>query len=421
MSELRVDQVRTLLPDVDELRPLLDRMLGTSVSDPSRRWSASGELETVGSRLVRTSELDEGLPEVLERERARLAALYRGVSRALRALEEGDGALASAVFLELAELEERSWRMDRAEAWALAAWRVARDLRDRRPAALALRRAARSARSRGHLTEAASRYQEALEMAWAAGDARGSAVAAVGCGNVAVDRGRWEEAGGWYVRALELVAGEASVPERWHAFQNLSIVARRRGDLEASRRWLERAEEVARALDDPDLAVEVENGWGMWALAAGDPPAAEDRFRSALRSAEDPKAVVTVSVNLGHALLAQGRILEAAEAARGAEAEALRAGVVIKLPEVYRLLGDVASAWGHEDDFVFYERALELTQAWALPAWERLETLEGYAQLAERRGRGEEARARRQEADALRRTLLADTNEEEVSRSEGPS
>lgn len=250
-------------------------------------------------------------------------------------------------------------------------------------------------------------------MAAAAGDTRGAAVAATGLGNVDVDRGRWEDAGMWYLRALELLGegGEAS-PEAWHAFQNLSIVARRRGDLEHCRRWLERAAKVASALDDPDAAVEVEHGWGMWALAAGDPVGAEGRFRSALGAAEDAKAVVTISVNLGQALLAQGRRLEAAEAAREAEVQALRSRVVIKLPEVYRLLGDVAAARGLEDAFVFYERALELIQAWGLPAWERLETLEGYARLAERSGNREEALARRAEAEALRRALAMDGGED---------
>jgi len=407
MSHMRVDEVRGLLPDLEELRPLLDRVIATSAPDPERRWSTAGELETVGSRVVRLDEVEEGIPAAVERVRAELMALYAAVTAALRALERGDRREAADAFLRAGEAEERVWRMERAEAWALAAYKAVEGERDRRPGALALRRAARAARGRGRLPDAAARYEEAYGVALASGDVEGAVTAAIGRGNVDVDRGLWSRAGGWYRRALELLGEEPSgpTPDRWHAYQNLSIVARRAGDLEESRAWLVRAEEVARTLGDEAALVEVENGWGMWALVSDDAREAERRFRRALAAATDPKSLVTVSVNLGHALLAQGRTVEAGEAGRDAEVEALRAGVVVKLPEVYRLLGEVAAVRGHADAFVFHERALEIIEAWALPAWERAETLEAYARLAERDGDEELARARRREADALRREL----------------
>jgi tetratricopeptide (TPR) repeat protein len=418
MSRLRVDHVRALLPALDELRPLVGRLVSSSAPDPDRRWSASGELETVGTRLVQVNELEGSLGAVADGVRRELGEIYAAVARALRALDAGDAVGASRAFLEAAELEEARWRMDRAEAWALAAHRVVEGERDRGPAAVALRRAARAARGRGRLGDAFARYGAAYGLSSAAGDEVSAAIAAIGAGNVNVDRGRWTDAEGWYLKALAHLDRAPGVhAERWHASLNLSIVARRRGDLEESRRRLEQAEAAAGALAHPMRAVEVENEWGMWALAAGDAAAAEARFRSALAAARDPAspapavsrpgAVVTVLVNLGQALLEQGRGLEAAEVAREAEAEAIRAGVTIRLPEVYRLLGGIAAAGGHAEAFVFYERALTLIEQEGLSAWERAETLGAYARLLEREGRSDEAGAYRAEAESLRQSLGA--------------
>src|SRR5687768_2424073 len=116
MNGLTVDQVRALLPELDELRPLLERILATSAADPARRWSASGELETVGTRRVRPDAVEAGLESLLERVRGELTSLYAVVVRGLRALEAGDLLTASAAFLDAADMEERAWRMDRAEA-----------------------------------------------------------------------------------------------------------------------------------------------------------------------------------------------------------------------------------------------------------------------------------------------------------------
>jgi tetratricopeptide (TPR) repeat protein len=423
MSRVRIDNVRALLPELDELRPLMERILATSVPDATWRWSAAGELETVGSRLVRSGELERTLDLALESAIARLTHLYTLVARALRAFEADDPIGAADALLEIAALEEAAWRMERAEAWALAAHRAVEGERDRRPAALALRRAARAARGLGRLEDAAARYEASHALCCAMGDEGGAAVASIGRGNVDVDRGLWPGAEAWYRRAaghLDRVA-DPSAAERWHVCLNLSIVARRRGRLEESRLWIERAETTFAGDAPRALAVEIENEWGMWSLASGDAVAAESRFRSALGAVERadspipatsrPGVRVTVAVNLGRALLEQGRRLEAAEAARDAEAEAIRAGVMTRLPEVYRLLGDVAAAGEHADAFVFYERALELIEREGLPRWERAQTLEGYARLRDREEREEEALACRREAAALREALAGDAEE----------
>src|SRR5688500_4667003 len=99
MSGLTIDQLRALLPELDELRPLFDRILSTSAPDPAHRWSASGELETVGSRRVRPDAVEADLNGVVEKVRQEMAALYGAVVRGLQALEAGDLTAASSAFL----------------------------------------------------------------------------------------------------------------------------------------------------------------------------------------------------------------------------------------------------------------------------------------------------------------------------------
>ena len=52
MKRLKLDDVRYVLPDLDELRPIFDHLLARSEPDRARTWSGSGQLDTVGSRLV---------------------------------------------------------------------------------------------------------------------------------------------------------------------------------------------------------------------------------------------------------------------------------------------------------------------------------------------------------------------------------
>ena len=125
MSKLTVDQVRSLLPELTELRPLMDRILATSKPDPDRRWTASGELETVGMRLVRAESVREELPRLGERVRQEAVQLYGQVAAALVALERGAPEEAATALLAAAEMEEKAWRMDRAKAWAEAAGEAA--------------------------------------------------------------------------------------------------------------------------------------------------------------------------------------------------------------------------------------------------------------------------------------------------------
>jgi tetratricopeptide (TPR) repeat protein len=379
-ERVRVDDILELLPELDELVPLLDEVAAGSVSDPARGWSGSGELETLGRRLVRGEGLRERLPELVEAARAHMEGVYAGVAEAVEALSAGDRERAARALLEVGAAEEARERPERAYRYAMAAHAAARPLRERSAATLALRRGARAARALGRPGEAAALYERAWQDALDGGDADGALVAAIGRGNVAVDRGLWQEARGWYHRALDRLGPDGPPrPERWHVLQNLAIVHREEGELNEARHALSAAEAVALSLGDAEAGAIVNNGWGQLLEAEGDLVGAESRFRAALAAARDAGSRTTIAVNLGEVLLARGRVREAREAAREAEAAALRGRVIPRLPEVYRFLGRLALEGSPDHAFVFHERALALIRERRLPVYQQALTLEAYA------------------------------------------
>jgi len=383
---LRVDQVVRLLPGVAGLGPLVSEILATSCPDPARAWSGSGELGTVGDRLLDTDRLAEGLEARIEEEKERVEERLRAGGRVVEGLREGDPRRAVDELLDQAGREEGWGCHSNAEAWALSAARLGRETEAHRLAE-ALRRAARSARTLGRSGEAGLRYEDAYRVAEERGESGDALVAAVGRGNAAVDLGRWEEAEKWYQQGLKLLAaGAPPLNGPWQIHQNLGIVRREKGDLKGARDHLVKAEAALGPDPSPGALMEVANGWGLLLLAQDRPRKAELQLRSALARAEAPLARVVVRVNLGEALLAQGRVLDAAEEGRKAEADALAHGVLARLPEVYRLLGSAAHAEGRSDAFLFPERALEVIRDHGLPVYEEALTLGALARIWKAQG-----------------------------------
>jgi len=399
MRRLTIDDVRQVLPALDELDPALSLLLARSIPDPDRTWSGSGEVDTAGVRLVPPDTLEQAAEQLAEAEGLHLLAVYRALGSALALLGSGDGVGAAYALLEAAALEEDRDRPERAEAYAKAAHRVSRDARNQQPAALALRRWARASSTLGRLDEASGRYEESHQASTAMSDARGAAVAAIGAGNVLEKQGRWADAEHWYHKALRALEGlDQPVPERWHGLLNVHIVMRARGALQECVVWLEQAEEAAEALGDASARPFLENARGQLSMWSGEPEQGERWFRSALRSAANARAKVIIELNLAEALLAQNRTLEAAETVREAERKTLATGLSEKLPEVYRLLGRIASADGHASAFVLFERALELASERELPLLEEAMTLQAYANAEELRNENDSATHLHQEA-----------------------
>jgi len=405
MARLTLDQAREALPPLDELRPIVNHLMASSQADPARTWAGSGRLGTLGSRLV-PGELTAEFAALAAENASALGEIYASVARALEALDRGDRAAAARALLDAAALEERRDRPDRSEAYAEAAYRAARDGDARAATSVTLRRWARAARTRGKLGEALDRYARAFELSRAISDAHAAAEAALGAGNVLEDQGRWDDAARWYRDALATVEPiDGPVAERWLALLNLHIVARSRGALDESVTLLERAEREAAAFGPEESRPLLENARGQLYMALGDFPSAEARLRSALGAAVATRARVTIRLNLAEALLAQGRTLDASEQARNAEQEALSGGLTPKLPEVYRLLGRIASAEGEPDAFVLFERALALVRECALPPLEEAMTFQAYAEHEERNGADDVARTLRRHAEERFRAL----------------
>ncbi len=417
MTPLTVDEIRDLLPEVDSVGPLIERILASARPDGSRKWTVSGELETLGDRVPALREVADQLPELLESVRAHLEQLYREVLEALECLSRDDPEGSAQHLLGAAQLERSVGRLRQAGAFTESAVRLTARFRIRERALPIFFAGARIARTEGRWREAEHRYREAGRIAAATEDAPSAARAGVGLGNLAIDRGLWQLALQRFQDAERWVkAAREPLPERWHLPLNRSIVAREEGRIHDAERELERARSLAPGGEAEAEAI-LRNARGQLLRDRGRVEEAELAFREALGHAAAADAQVTISSNLADALLAQGRFLEAGEVARTAEETALSNSVVSRLPEVYSLLGRVAEARGHADAFVFFERALEIVDARKLPELERARILEAYASYLLGKGDEEAAAAYRDRAVRIYRTL---EYESAVQRLESP-
>ncbi|MEX0837498.1 MAG: tetratricopeptide repeat protein [Gemmatimonadota bacterium] len=374
------DSLRRLLPDLPELRPLLDAALRVSVPDPDEAWTSAGELATVGARRVDPAALARESDRVAAVHRRHVDAIYEVVAEVLSSKASGDGQSVVRTLLRGAALEEAAGRTEETMAFAMAAVDAARSHDDPVLTTLALRRLARASRAAGDLDSASRLYEEALAGSRGLDDAEGLAEAAIGAGNVQEQRGRWDEAEARYQQArtaLETVS--PPTPAHWHVLLNLHIVHRSRGDVERSIDWLDRASALAEALPDPAAVPLLENARGQLEMAQEAPERAERHFVDALQAANGLWARSTIRLNLAESHLARDRLLDAAEHARDAERDAIVGSLTAKLPEVYRMLGRIAAANRNPDGFVLFERSLELSGSASALTFERAQTLQAYA------------------------------------------
>ncbi|MDX1493177.1 MAG: hypothetical protein R3253_03815 [Longimicrobiales bacterium] len=406
MKRLTVDGIRSVLPPLDELRPLVEHLVATSEADPARAWSGSGELGTAGNRLVDPEALEAAASSLALEEHRHRQDVYRLLAEVVQALAAGDREPAAQALLQIAELEAGRDDAHRAAAYADAAYRVAREGTDPTLVSLALRRRARHRRAEGRYQASLQDYQSAGSVAKAAGDPRGAAEAYIGAGNVLEEQARWGAAADCYRDALALLeAVKGPVAERWHALLNLHVVLRSTGALDTCLAPLEEAQAVVDALEDPSAVPFLENARGQYRMALGEFQEAEAHLRRGVEAASGSRAEITIRLNLAEALLAQDRRLDAAEEARRAERMAIVSSVHGKLPEVYRLLGRIAAREGTADAFVLFERALEIATDRGLPTIERAQTLQAYAEAEARVGDRDAAEELMAEADRLYRSL----------------
>jgi tetratricopeptide (TPR) repeat protein len=390
---LLVERALALIPDHEEFLPLTDAVVGASRMDRDKQWARSGTFATLGKRRVDADRLAEALPAVLAREQARMQALYTHVVDALRAQQAGDAAGAAATLVRAGEREEADGRTGRAREIYLLALDIARDLREKRPQVLALRRLGRVARATGRLEEAWGWYEQSYHLAVDQQDLAGQGIACQGLGNLCDDRGERDGARDWYERGLGLAREAEDAALQWPFYANLAVLALLAGELDEAEALLDRARTCIEESGAGDAMRFWLNNRGLLLMEHGDAPTAEAVFREALRGELDPQWEVTLRVNLGDALLRQDRLLEAEEEARRAEETAILNRLVPDLVDVYVLLGKVARERSAEEGFVFYEEALRVCRERMLPRKTEASVLHGYGLLHASCGRPEEARA----------------------------
>ncbi|CAA9365914.1 MAG: hypothetical protein AVDCRST_MAG68-4842 [uncultured Gemmatimonadetes bacterium] len=404
-THLLVERALALVPLSDEFLPLSDALIGASHADREKLWARSGAYATVGKRVLEADRLEGLVPAILVRAQERMQRLFALVIEAVRLQGEGDAAGAAHALVRAGEVEEGERRLEQAQQIYRLALEISKDLRDKGPQILALRRLGRSARAEGKLDAAADWYRQSHELSVAQRDEAGQAVACQGLGNVCDDRGERPEARSWYERGLEIARRLDDPALEWPFYTNLSVLAMLEGRLPLAERLLERARQRIEATGAEDPLVFWLNNRGLLLLEGGDAASAEAVFRDALARRPEAGWEVILRVNLGNALVPQGRLLEAQDEARRAEEIAILNRFVSDLVDVYLLLGSVARAQRDEEGFVFYEQALRVCRERAMPRKSEAGILHDYGLLHARCARPAEARAYLEAAAEIYRAL----------------
>jgi tetratricopeptide (TPR) repeat protein len=402
---LKVDHALKALPEVDDLAGVREALVGASREDRERSWTAAEAYATVEGRLADTAALEAQVAAIADEARARVEAAARHALAALRALEAGDQAEAARALVAAGEVEEEAGRLDQAEAFYTHALALGRRPRDRSAEGLAARRLGRVARERGDLEAALGHYRRGFEIAEAQRDLDGAVVACQGMGNVYVDQGLWEKARAWYLRGVELVGASSRPRLLWQLYSNLAVVARRTGDLSGSAEWLDRAEGLVLATDDPAGRLPVHNGRAKLMEARGRFESAARAYRRSMKGEGTPSLRGAVLSNLADCLLRAGDLRAAEGAARELERLALVHRLTPLLPHAYRTLGAVARERRDVEGFVFFEQALELCRIPGSPPIELAQTQEEYARFDAALGSAESAAARLEKALEIYRRL----------------
>jgi hypothetical protein len=336
MSKIRVRDLDRLLPAIDVLRPLRRELVRTSVPDPADRWSRSGELATAAERIVDLSAVGERIEAAMAAgSTARRDAGPGGGGSPRIGRAEGDPEGAVHAYLE-ACARERARSTTRVRL-ALARAALDQAVRSRTrgsrrwPFGASAARSgpgvrwtlpcgttARPGRSPAGPRPPANRRRRPSAPAtcwsrWGGGSRPSDGTARRSGARGA--RGRGGPGPGALARGPE-PPHRPAVPRTGRRQRALAGAGRRRGP----------------ALEDGSAEILFDNARGQLHMAEERPDAAADRFLSALlrgpaalRRGHDP-------ANLSESLLARGRLLDAAEEARAAEAEAIAHGVTLTLP-----------------------------------------------------------------------------------------
>ena len=408
-AEATVEEIRGLLPDLDDLEVLRLRLIAAAVRDPGKEWDSSRLFSTVDKRLVSPAGAARALNEAKQALHEYVETLHAGLLPIFESLFTDDRDAAARHLVALGERLEASGRVDAARRCYRAALTASLPLTDKGSQVLALRRIGRVSLHLGDFQEAVSYYERSAEMARDSADLPGEVVARTGLGNVRVWQGLWAEAEQCYHEALALAdaAGAGALTlERGQIYNNLGNLTTRMQRLDEGEGWFESALRVWETLSSPeDLAICLHNhgnlreAQGRWEEARRD-------YEGALKLPVSPAVRSIIATDYAEWWLHEGHLTQAEEYGRMSEEHAIAAGSPYTLGHMYLGRGKIARAQGDADGFTFFEKALEIAREKGYPYLEAA-TLVDYAALRAQNDGGEEAAAYLERACEILRGLGA--------------
>lgn len=405
-SEATLEELFSLLPNLEELELLRVTLVGAAVPNPVKTWDSSTSYATIDKRIVTRDRLETAINESVESLQKHVALLQVALQDIFANFWAGNDSDTAQGLLSWGERLEQDglyWKARQCYDVALA---LSLPLPDKSSQILALRRVARVALSLGDLQEAFSYYQRSAELAHDAGDIHSEVVAQTGLGNVRIWQGRWAEAERLYRDALELVqpVEDTSLQlERAQIYNNLGNVTTRQRRLEEAEGWFDKALSLWQSIPSTfDLAVCYHNQ-GLLREAQGRREEAREIYLKAL-SLDIPAGVwAVIAIDLAEWYLHGGHVSQAEEWGRAAEERAISTRSPYFVGRTYHGRGNIARAKQDDGGFIFFEKALQIAREKGYRFLEGL-ALVDYALLRIQTGETEEAQAYLERA----REILAD-------------
>lgn len=395
-SEATLEELFSLLPEIEELELLKLAVVGVAIPDPGREWDGSSAYSTIDKRIVTRSRLEDAVQESEEALHQYIASLFDGLRPLLRSFWSGNSIEVARHLVALGDQQEQGGFFRKARHCYDVALTLSLPLADKSSQILALRRIARVALALGDLQDALSYYQRSVELAHDSGDVHSEVIGRTGLGNVRLWQGRWSEAEQDYRTALtrvEAVPDHSKLMlERAQLYNNLGNVSTRRMQLEAAEGWFEKALELWRVIPSPfDLAICYHNR-----ALLRDAQERRDEARALYQQALDlpipPGLWSGIAIDIAESFLQDGLLSQAEQWGRAAEERAIATRSPYFLGRMYHGRGNIARASGSDDGFIFFEKALQIAREKGYPLLEG-ETLVDYALLRVQSGGVEEAQA----------------------------
>ena len=395
-SEATLEELFSLLPELEELELLRLALVGIAIPDPEREWDSSSAYATIDKRIVGLPGVERAVAEAEEGLHRQVTSLFEGLRPILRAFWSGDSVQTAQCLIDLGDHHEQEGLYRKARHCYDVALSLSLPLPDKSSQILALRRIARVAFALGDLHQAQAYYQRSVELAHDSGNIESEIIGRTGLGNVRTLQGQWAQAEHYYRTALELadsIGDEEKLQlERAQLYNNLGNVSTRQMHLDAAESWFEKALALWAIIPSAYDRAVCHHNRALLRDAHGRRAEAREIYHQALGLQIPPGLWSAIAIDLAESYLRDGLMTQAEEWGRAAEERAIAARSPYFLGRMYQGRGNIARASGDEGGFIFFEKALQIAREKEYPLLEG-ETLVDYALLRARTGGAEEAQA----------------------------